>query len=176
MRKRDVLLLLDQLPKGSVAITDAYAKTIEQIDEQLPGQRQLAKRAISWTVHAQRRLSTTELCHAVSIELGDTELDNDDIYKVEDIISVCAGLLTVDEETSIIRLVHYTTQEYFESELLTWNPGAMEDIAMACLTYLCFDTFRSGSCNSNEIFEQRCAENKFFDYSARYWERHVRPV
>jgi hypothetical protein len=29
-------------------------------------------------------------------------------------VSVCAGLVTIDEESNIIRLVHHTTQEYFE--------------------------------------------------------------
>jgi hypothetical protein len=72
--------------------------------------------------------------------------------------------------------VHYTTQEYFERVRLEWNPGAPEEIAVACLTYLSFDTFRSGSCAGDEPFEQRLAENTFFDYSARYWSEHIRPV
>jgi hypothetical protein len=60
----------------------------------------------------------------VSIEPGDKALDSDDIYDVEGVISVCAGLVTVDEESNIIRLVHYTTQEYFERTRLKWNPSA----------------------------------------------------
>ena len=103
-------------------------------------------------------------------------LNNDNIYDTEDIISVCAGLVTVDEESNIIRLVHYTTQEYFERVRLEWNPGAQEEIAVACLTYLSFDTFRSGSCADDEAFEQRLAENAFFDYSAHYWSEHIRQV
>ena len=95
---------------------------------------------------------------------------------MEDVISVCAGLVTVDKESSIIRLVHYTTQEYFERVRFEWNPGAQKEIAVACLTYLSFDTFRSGSSASDEAFEQRLAENAFFDYSARYWSEHIRPV
>lgn len=59
---------------------------------------------------------------------------------------------------------------------LEWNPTAQEEIAVDCLTYLSFDTFRSGSCSSDESFEQRRADNQFLDYSARYWSEHVRPV
>jgi len=175
-RKRDVLSTLNQLPKGSVALDDAYNKATKQIDEQLPGDCLLAKRAISWITYAQRPLTTNELCHAVSIEHGDKALDSDDIYNVEGVISVCAGLVAVDEESNVIRLVHSTTQEYFERELLKWNPGAQEEIAIACLTYLSFDTFRSGSCASDEAFEQRLVKHAFFNYSARYWSKHVRPV
>jgi hypothetical protein len=49
---------------------------------------------------------------------------------------VCAGLVAVDKESSIIRLVHYTTQEYFERVRIEWNPGAQEEIAVTCLQCL----------------------------------------
>jgi ankyrin repeat protein len=175
-RKRDVLSTLNQLPKGSAALDDAYDKAIKQIDEQLPGDCLLAKRALSWITYAQRPLTTKELCHAVSIEQDDKALDSDDIYDVEGVISVCAGLVAIDEESNIIRLVHYTTQEYFERVRLEWTPGAQKEIAIACLTYLSFDTFRSGSCASDKAFEQRLAENAFLDYSARHWSEHIRLV
>jgi ankyrin repeat protein len=171
-----VLSTLDKLSKGSAALGDAYSEAIRRIDGQLAEDRLLARRALSWISCAQRLLTTKELCHALAIERGDKALNNNNIYDVEDVISVCAGLVTVDAESNIVRLVHYTTQEYFERELLTWNPGAQEEIAAACLTYLSFDTFRSGSCTSDEAFEQRLAENAFFDYSARYWSEHTRPV
>jgi hypothetical protein len=38
----------------------------------------------------------------------------------EDMVSVCAGLVTVDEESNIIRLAHYTTQEYFNQTREKW--------------------------------------------------------
>ena len=124
-RKRDVLSTLNQLPKGQAALDDACTtRAIKQIDDQLPGDCSLARRALSWIIYAQRPLTTKELCHAVSIEPGDKALDGDDIYDVESVISVCAGLVTVDEESGIIRLVHYTTQEYFERVRLDWNPSA----------------------------------------------------
>ena len=157
-------------------LDEAYGEAIQRIDGQLAEDRSLARRALSWITYAQRPLTTTELCHALAIHPGDEALDNDNIYDVEDIISVCAGLVAMDEENSIIRLVHYTTQEYFEHVRLKWNPGVQEEIAVACLTYLSFDTFRSGSCADDQAFEQRLAENAFFDYSANYWSEHVRPV
>ena len=42
------------------------------------------------------------------------KLDEENLPEIEDMVSVCAGLVTIDEESNIIRLVHYTTQEYFE--------------------------------------------------------------
>jgi hypothetical protein len=52
------------------------------------------------------------------MELDETELDETNLPEIEDMISVCADLVTVDGESNIIRLVHYTTQEFFER---TWK-------------------------------------------------------
>src|SRR6266480_4706277 len=116
--------MLDMLSKGSMALDEAYGEASKRIDGQLAGDRSLAWRALSWISYAQRLFTTKELCHALAIEPGNKVLNNNNIYDVEDIISVCAGLVTVDEESNIIRLVHYTTQEYFERVLLKWNPSA----------------------------------------------------
>ncbi len=55
-----------------------------------------------------------ELQYAIAVEIGESELDEENLPDIEDIISVCAGLVTIDEQSGVIRLVHYTTQEYFE--------------------------------------------------------------
>jgi len=174
--KQKVLSTLDKLSKGSAALDEAYGEAIKRIDGQLAEDCSLARGALSWITYAQRPLTTKELCCALAIKPGDKALNKDDVYDVEDVISVCAGLVIVDEESSIIRLVHYTTQEYFERVRLEWNPGAQEEIAVACLTYLSFDTFQSGSCASDKAFEQRLVENGFFNYSSHYWSEHVRAV
>jgi hypothetical protein len=142
----------------------------------MPNQRELARKALSWIKHVQRPLTVEELRHALAVKLGDKELNQKSIPKIEVVVSVCAGLVTVDEKSNTVRLVHYTAQEYFERVRLGWNVGAQEEIATACLTYLSFDIFRSGSCDSDGAFEERIAENGFFNYSARHWSEHVRPV
>jgi ankyrin repeat protein len=176
LRKPKVISTLEKLSKGLEALDKAYNEAITRIDEQPAEHRLLAWRALSWITYAQRPLTTRELCLAVSIEPSNKALIDEDAYVVEDIVSACAGLVAVDQESTIIRLVHATTQEYFEQVLSKWNPGAQEEIATACLTYLSFDTFQSGRCESDETFEKRIAENGFFDYSTRHWSEHVRPV
>lgn len=37
------------------------------------------------------------------------ELDRENILDVEDLLSVCAGIVVVDQESAVIRLVHYAT-------------------------------------------------------------------
>jgi ankyrin repeat protein len=174
--KQKVLLTLKKLSRGLAALNEAYNDAIQRINGQLAEDRLLAKRAISWVSYAQRPLTTQELCQALAVEPGDRVLNLDSLYDVKDIISVCAGLVTLDKESNVVRLIHYTTQKYFELIRVDWNPGACQEIATTCLTYLTFDIFRSGPCNSRNGLLVRKKENVFIDYAARYWAEHVRPV
>ncbi|RYP10462.1 hypothetical protein DL764_000645 [Monosporascus ibericus] len=174
--KSKVKSTLESLSKGTKALDEAYDEAIKRIDSQLPEDSALAKSVLSWISYAQRPLTTGELCHALAVEPGEDELDQDNIPDVEDIISVCAGLVTVDQESNIIRLVHYTTQEYFERIREHWNPSAQQEVASTCLNYLSLRTFRSGSCQSNKDFEDRVEQYSFLDYAAQYWGRHALAV
>ena len=174
--KKKILSTLAKLPRGSEALDVAYNDAINRIESQLPGNFALAKNVLSWITYAERPLTTGELSHALAVEVGESELDPDNIPDIQDMVSVCAGLVAIDEESNIIRLVHYTTQEYFERIRETWIPRAQQDIASACLTYLSFDLFRSGSCPDDEEFERRLKENVFLDYAARNWGLHAQTV
>jgi len=89
-------------------------------------------------------------------------------------VSVCAGLVTVDKESGIIRLAHYTTQEYFERTQDHWFPNAETDIAIICVTYLSFDEFKSGFCQNDQDFEKRLQSNPLYDYASHNWGHHAR--
>ena len=162
--------------RGFTALDDAYKKAIQRIKGQLRGDYELAKKVLSWITYAQRPLMTAEICCALAVELGEKELDPENVPDVEDLVSVCAGLVVVDEESAIIRLVHYTTQEYFERIREEWNPSAQLDIASTCLTYLSFGTFRSGSCSTDKEFKERLRQSKFLDYAAKHWGQHTLTV
>ncbi|KFZ14126.1 hypothetical protein V501_03384 [Pseudogymnoascus sp. VKM F-4519 (FW-2642)] len=130
MTKKEIRSTLKNLPKGSIAPSKAYDEPIERIEGQLPEESALARRVLSWITYAERQLTTKELSHALAVEVDESELDEDNIPDIEDMISVCAGLVAVDEESDVIRLVHYTTQEYFERMREAWNPKAQEEIVL----------------------------------------------
>jgi ankyrin repeat protein len=174
--KAKIKSALNDLSKGSGALDDAYREAIVRIDGQPKGRRILAKNVLLWVSYAQRPLTTGELCHALAVELGDEELDPENIPDIYDILPACAGLVTVDEKSQVIRLVHYTAQIYLENIREKWHPGARRAIASTCLTYLCFKSFSSGSCRSDAEFESRLKEYKFLDYSAQYWHQHAATV
>ncbi|KAI2611824.1 hypothetical protein GGR54DRAFT_340768 [Hypoxylon sp. NC1633] len=163
----------------------AYDRTMERIDHQPPGFRYLGRKVITWITCAKRLLRPLELQHALAIKVGDTELDKDDLRDIELMVSVCAGLVTVDEESDVIRLAHYTTQQYFEQKQKQLFSDANIDIATACVTYLSFDNFRSGVCkldyaksceDINEIgwqFKQRLHLYPLYNYASCNWGHHV---
>ncbi|KAF4613399.1 hypothetical protein G7Y89_g15488 [Cudoniella acicularis] len=165
---------LKNLVTGSAAYDHAYEDAMERINGQIKDQEELAKQVLSWITCAKRPLATTELQHALGVEVSESKLDELNFSEIEDIVSVCAGLVTIDEESKIIRLVHYTTQEYFERMQRRWFPKAESEITTTCVTYLSFDTFKSGYCRSDEEFEQRLQLNKLYDYAAHNWGHHAR--
>jgi hypothetical protein len=91
---------------------------MERINGQKSGFKLLANKVLSWITCAKKPLTTTELQQAIAVGDGDSEVDEDNIPEVESMVSVCAGLVTIDEESNIIRLAHYTTQQYFEQTQL----------------------------------------------------------
>ena len=159
---------------GSGAYDHAYEDAIERINGQIKDQEELAKQVLCWITCAKRPLTTSELQHALAVEVGEPQLDEDNIPQDEDIVSVCAGLVTIDEESSIIRLVHYTTQEYFDRTWQKWFPNAQADIAIICVTYLSFDEFESGICQNDEEFEEQLQSNQLYDYASHNWGHHAR--
>jgi hypothetical protein len=114
----------------------------------------------------KRPLTTLELQYALAVEMGTSELDEDNCPQVEDMVSVCAGLVTVDEESGIIRLVHYTTQEYFERTQKHWFPDAEASITKTCITYLSFSVFESGRCLTKDELKKRLQLHKLYGHAA----------
>jgi Ankyrin repeats (3 copies) len=84
-------------------------------------------------------------------------------------LSSCAGLVTVD--SNIIRLVHYTTQEYFQRRGLKSLEDVQKNIiAISCLTYLSYDVFAKGYLRD---LKHRLRKNAFFEYAAQNWAHHI---
>ncbi|KAI9771508.1 MAG: hypothetical protein M1840_002128 [Geoglossum simile] len=146
-------------------LAHAYEQAIERINEQKLGLKELAKQVLSWITCAKRPLNTVEFQHALAVEVGQRELDKENFTQIEDMVSVCAGLVTVDKESNIIRLVHYTTQEYFERTWTTWFPDPQTAITKICVTYLSFDTFETGFCPTGGEFRARLELNPLYDYA-----------
>ncbi|KAJ5114064.1 hypothetical protein N7456_002598 [Penicillium angulare] len=183
---------LKDLPRGYQAYDDAYRRAMQRIKDQDQDCEELAMRALSWIVCAKRQLTIDELGHGLAVEAGDTDLWEDNIPQLRDIISVCAGLVTVEEGPSsrpdrwwpegernvpkVVRLVHFTTQEYFERTWRDWFPDAEGYLTQSCACYLSFrslenERYLAGNKSQTHQFSDRY---KLYDYCARNWGHHAR--
>ncbi|KAK0639751.1 ankyrin repeat-containing domain protein [Cercophora newfieldiana] len=156
------------------ALDQAYDEALERINGQKQALRELAKNALAWIVHAKRPLTTLELQHALSIDgvRSPSEFDFDNIPSVDDMVSVCAGLVTVDEESRIVRLIHHTTHEYLERDG-RWFPNARNYILATCMTYLSFDIFRDKSVSPESGLQEHHESYPLLRYAGDHWGYYV---
>ncbi|KAJ7483684.1 ankyrin repeat domain-containing protein [Mycena latifolia] len=130
---------LQHLPEG---LQQTYDEAMERINYQTEEDRELGLLALTWVANAKRPLSAAELQEALAIEPESTFLDRDNLLDMDIILSACAGLIIVDEAVSVIRLIHYTTQDYLDSIQSVQFPLAHTTIVSTCLTYLSFPEFK----------------------------------
>jgi len=116
---------------------DAYKGVLGRIKAQSGERARLGMTVLMWILHSRRPLQVEEICHAVAIRIGSNDLDNNDVTEISTLIGCCQGLITIDRDTSTIRLIHFTFQEY-----LCAHPNLFgrvhSTIAETCLTYLNF--------------------------------------
>jgi len=159
---------LNELATGSDAYDSAYDSAVKRINGQVSDQAELAKQALAFLTCARRPLSTEELREALAVEIGEPDMDQENYPDIEDVLASCLGLVTVDEDSGIIRLVHYTTQEYLQRTLDRWFPNAQAMIASTCISYLSLDRYADPN---NLDPSEDC---KWYIYSARHWVDHAR--
>jgi len=130
--RRAVETALEHLPKE---LDETYNDAMKRIDNQNNYDRQLSYKILSWMTFSRRPLSLRELQHALAVEKSDTKFDEKNVPDQDMLTSVCAGLVTIDQERSVFRLIHYTTQEYFQRVGKIRFPTAEKEIS-AYLSYL----------------------------------------
>jgi ankyrin repeat protein len=170
----DVKDTLETLPTGSDAYDAAYSAAMERIIvAQDKNTSQLAVKILSWILCARRPLRTSELLHALAIKDGESKFNGDRILDAEDVITVCAGLVTVDTQSDNVRFIHYTTQEYLERNKEAWLPRANLEISRVCTAYLSLDDLSAGPCSTKQDYDRRVVSLALLDYAAVHWGTHV---
>jgi hypothetical protein len=90
---KDIRTAVRNLPKGNGAYDYAYQDAMGRIERQGPKSVEFAKRVLSWITCAKRPLTTTELQHALAVDVGEPEFDLENLPQIGDMVSVCAGLV-----------------------------------------------------------------------------------
>jgi len=147
---------------------DVYGTTLERIKAQKGSRSRLGMDALIWVSNSERPLKASELCHALGVRIGSTDLDVENVPTIRTLIGCSLGLIIVEESSSIVRLVHFTLQEYLSrNPSLFQSPHSM--IAEVCLTYLNFRCVRELSpklVSAPPIVP-------FVEYASCYWGKHM---
>jgi hypothetical protein len=139
-----------------------YEEAMKRIELQSADNRNLALRLLSRIVHAFRPLHLTEIQHAIAIDDLEPEyrlVSQDSLTPQDILVDVCAGIVRVDEESGVVRLIHYTTQKCFEENGSLHLPLAHHDIGVRCMKYLSLSVFGECYCPTDELYERRLEEN-----------------
>jgi len=129
-RRQKLSAMTDGLGLG-----EAYGSTLDRIKRQGGEKARLGMAAVMWISHAERLLKANELCHALAVEIGLPNLNTDNVPSIGTVLACCQGLVVVETETSMVRLIHFTLQEYLRTHPDFFGV-AHSTIAETCLTYL----------------------------------------
>ena len=120
---------LRTLPKG---LDKTYEETLQRIHDQNEDDVLLAQRVLYWLSYAVWPLTVLQLQHAIAaqdIQEEDKSINSDSLSIDDVMIAVCCGLVTIDRESQIVRLVHYTMQDYLERNRNQLFPTASAELA-----------------------------------------------
>jgi ankyrin repeat protein len=151
-------------------LEETYDLAMQRISDQNEDDANLARRLLSWLTYSVRPLTVVELQHALAIEPGQDHLNSDNLIDEEIMLSVCAGIVTVEDESNLIRFIHYTTQEYLERIRDARFPTARLEITEACIQYL------QGPASEHLSYAKlvkRIESSPFYEYAALNWEAHA---
>jgi len=153
---------------SGVGLGDAYGATLDRIKGQGGEKAKLGMAVLMLISHSERPLKANELCHALAVEIG-SHLNSDNVPSIGTLLACCQGLVTVDQEASTARLIHYTLQEYLRAHPELFG-RAHSAIAETCLTYLNSHQVKALSANPSPYPQ----DTSFLEYSSQYWGVHAK--
>ncbi|KIX01570.1 uncharacterized protein Z518_09296 [Rhinocladiella mackenziei CBS 650.93] len=174
--------ILDQITKADVKktlqhlstnLTEAFQSTIQRISNLSATRRELAFRTLMWISHARRPLTVSELQHALALRIDDNDIDRDNFPSVRTLVDCCCGLVEVDRESSIIRLVHHSLEEYLRHQDHGLFINANLIMTQTCLRYLMLESVKLMAFKSRTDFASAIEDFPFLEYAALQWGHHA---
>ncbi|OAP57551.1 hypothetical protein AYL99_08289 [Fonsecaea erecta] len=172
-KPKDVLRALEAFGRGGDALDRAYQDTLTRIQSQPEEYSVLAKKVLVCITYSAEPLTLDQVRHALAVDQETRELDPEyDLDNPDDVVSSCAGLVTIDSESKIIRLVHYTTQSFLESLGNRLLSDPHDFLASCCLDYLHLDVFAR---DHGDWYDgpPHSLQFPFLKYSVQYWNWHL---
>ena len=155
---------------------DVYDRIVDAI-RNLPqaANRKYAFRALSWIGYATRTLTAQELIAAICVEAEHYQLNDENIYTLEDLLDICNGLVVADEDGQAVRLVHFSARNYLDRSDVIPEDTKETYRAIACSTYLSFGILKEWHCTSQNL-DILIRNLSFLDYAANNLAFHLSMV
>lgn len=162
----------------STDLSKLFEESIQRIESHSAERKEIAVRTLMWLSCARRPLQVLELLHALATQPGALSFDPEDCPPIKTVIESCSGLVTIDNESSTIRLVHSTLQDFLVTKRQVLFPAAQTIITNVCLTYLSFDPAKFATENGDndgggDLDTQIPSRMPFFAYASAYWGHHA---
>ncbi|KAH0566184.1 hypothetical protein GP486_000416 [Trichoglossum hirsutum] len=161
--------ILEDVPQG---MDKLYVRTLASVSEASYG-KPLAKAILMWAVCSVRPLTTTELKHALQIDINDT------VHNPENqIASLCGHLAYVDPQFRV-KIIHQTARNFLlnpdsESEFAFHEKDGHQRLALACLKCLLHDSMKAPrSRRPGATAHQANERSPLLDYAAKSFFEHI---
>src|SRR5437868_4126944 len=151
-----------------LGLGDAYGATLSRIKGQGGEKSRLGLAALMWVSHSERPLKADELRHALAVEIGSSNLDTDNVPSIGTLLACSQGLIVIDKETSMVRLIHFTLQEYLRAHPEHFGT-AHSIMAETCLSYLNSQQIKTLSTSPSPDLQA----TPLLEYSSLYWGVHA---
>ncbi|KAH6894763.1 hypothetical protein BKA70DRAFT_1160657 [Coprinopsis sp. MPI-PUGE-AT-0042] len=172
----DVEETLQAFPSDIKAI---YAKTWERILAQAPKQSNLAKLVLLWITHADGEMTIDTLRLAVATCPETYAFEPKRMVPEALLLSVCCGLVSVDEKTRLVRLIHYTTRDAILPRILDLFPvphALLRHVCIAYVTQCGFQNYIEKHNGQDQLHDPRTLlrNDALLGYAYRSWAHHTR--
>jgi hypothetical protein len=173
---------LEKLPK---TLDETYERILLRLSTEAEENLVQMRRIFAFVTFAKHPLTLAELAQAVVVEIWGKQFDEDAaFYDPKDLLCLCRPLIDISPSTGFLGFVHYSVQEFLLSERLSSAEGAVRmfalnerschlEIAEICLTFVSFDDFADGPCQTFNEFQDRKEKYPFLDYAAEHWPFHT---
>ncbi|KAH6889029.1 hypothetical protein BKA70DRAFT_1163656 [Coprinopsis sp. MPI-PUGE-AT-0042] len=164
----------DTLKAFPSSIQDVYRQTWARISNEGRKHASLAQAVLIWVLNTARSMTIDELERAVATSPDTHKFEPGRLVPGATLISICGGLITVEEESRLVRLVHYTAKDTLINLLHGAFPHPHSLLAAVCMTHLTECAFQDTTITSEEDFRFILKNDPLLAYASEAWAFHAR--
>ncbi|KAH6874661.1 hypothetical protein BKA70DRAFT_1480127 [Coprinopsis sp. MPI-PUGE-AT-0042] len=154
-------------------IEDVYQQTWKRIEAQAPEMAVIAKNALIWVLCAMRSLKIEELRYAVATCPDTYKFDRRRLVDNATLMGLCRGLVNIEEETNIVRFVHYTAKDVVKGLISESSPYPYSLPAAVCMALLAEHGFQQKNLTDKRALNASLKAKPLLAYAYKNWSTHA---